>query len=492
MKTKLKLSRLIALILLGVLLSVQCAVNPVTGKKELMFFSEASEIELGKEVDAGLKEEYGIYYDPDLNKYIAEIGRKMAPLTHRPNLVYHFAVLDTEVENAFAAPGGYIYITRGLLAMVNSEAELAAVLGHELGHVNARHSVRTLSRNILFTVGLAVASELSEDIRDIAPIAYLATQLLFLKYSRSDEYQADSLGLEYATKASYQASEMIDFFNSLQRLTKDSGGPHLPNFLSTHPLTPRRITRIGEILNTPEYKAWMPGTSLQIKRNPYLQKIDGLVFGHNPRQGYVQGNVFYHPDMGFSFTFPNGWKVQNTPKKVNIGSTDGNVLLMLSAESITKNLDAQVAEQLTAVPNVQEISSSHDPVNGLEAYHKLVQVQTADEGTGKQKIIKVRLAGIKKGNLVYSFFAASETSFYGTYSRDIERTINSFTGLKVASQKDVAPQKVDVERVQTPQTLQQYLTLQGISRKSWDRIALINGLDLMSTLEIDQLIKIIR
>jgi len=492
MKTTFRSSRLLAFILLSILLLVQCAVNPVTGKKELMFFSEASEVELGKEVDAGLKEEYGIYYDPDLNNYIATVGQKMVSHTHRPNMVYHFAVLDTDVENAFAAPGGYIYITRGLLAMINSEAELAAILGHELGHVNARHSVRSLSRNILFTVGLAVASELSEDIRDIAPFAALATQLLFLKYSRSDEYQADSLGIEYSTKASYQASTMIDFFSSLQRLTKDRGGPHLPNFLSTHPLTPKRVTRISEILATPEYKAWIPASALQIKRNPYLQKVDGLVFGQNPRQGYVQGNAFYHPDMGFAFTFPTGWKVQNTPKKVNISSADGNALLMLGAESLTKNLDAQVNDQLSSVPNVQEISSSYDPVNGLEAYHKLVQVQAADEGTGKQKMIKVRLAGIKKGNQLYSFFAASEATAYSTYSREIERTINSFTGLKVASQKNIAPKKVTIERVQTAQTLQQYLADQGISRKDWDRIALLNGLELSSTLEINQLIKIIR
>lgn len=198
---------------------------------------------MGQEIDRGLRLEYGFYNDRHLNAYVRRVGESLVPYTHRPQLQYHFAILDTPVENAFAAPGGYIYVTRGLLSLLNSEAELAAVLGHELGHVNARHSARQMTRSILVTLGILIAGELSEDIRKITPISMIAAQLLFLKYSRSDEYQADALGLEYASKGGYSPREMVRFFNALQRLTVEAGGPHLPissrHTLSHHAASPK-------------------------------------------------------------------------------------------------------------------------------------------------------------------------------------------------------------------------------------------------------------
>lgn len=199
MKKYFKLNPFTLLILFTLtVILIQCAVNPVTGKKEIMLISENMEIQMGKEIDQALRLEYGLYNDPQLRNYVREIGQEIVPYTHRPHLQYHFEILDTPVENAFAAPGGYIYITRGLLAMLNSEAEIATVLGHELGHVSARHSARQMTRSILVTLGIVIAGELSEDIRKITPISMVAAQLLFLKYSRSDEYQADKLGIGYA------------------------------------------------------------------------------------------------------------------------------------------------------------------------------------------------------------------------------------------------------------------------------------------------------
>ena len=316
-----------------------CAVNPVTGKKEIMLISQDMEVQMGKEIDRGLKMEYGIYDDPQLNDYVAEIGQKIVPHTHRPNLEYHFAILDTPVENAFAAPGGFIYITRGLMALINNEAELATVVGHELGHVSARHSARMMTRAILFELGIALASELSKDFRKIAPISMIATQLLFLKYSRNDEYQADTLGVEYSLKTGYNPHEMVSFFTSLERRTESKGGSHIPNFLSTHPLTPRRIEKVKELLQGEAYSSQANLPQLAVERNGYLNHVNGLVYGENPQQGYVEGNVFYHPGMRFYFDIPAGWKVSNTPLQVTLASPDGKAVVLLKAENSSEGLD---------------------------------------------------------------------------------------------------------------------------------------------------------
>ena len=244
------LRRLVAILTLVALSgALSCAINPVTGKKEIMLIPESQEIEMGKSTDESIRQEYGFYEDPALTAYVEKVSRRIVPYTHRNKLEYHFAVLDTPIENAFAAPGGYIYVTRGLLAMMNSEAELATVIGHELGHVNARHSVREYSKQLLLTGGLVLGSVLSKDVAKVAPYLMVGLQVLFLKFSRDDEYQADSLGVLYSRNAGYSPSQMIPFFRSIQKLEeKAGGGTKLPNFLSTHPLTEKRIEEAQKML----------------------------------------------------------------------------------------------------------------------------------------------------------------------------------------------------------------------------------------------------
>lgn len=493
MRKTLKSIGLVFVLFLSLLVLHQCATNPVTGKKELMLISESAEIALGKETDLELQAMYGTYDDPQLNAYVAGIGQKLAPLTHRPHLKYYFSVLDTPVENAFAAPGGYIYITRGLMAMMNSEAELAAVIGHELGHVAARHSARSISRSIIFAIGLAIASELSEKIRDVAPFAALAGQLLFLKFSRSDEYQADSLGILYASKAGFQAGEMVNFFNSIQRLSGEQGGVRLPNFLSTHPLTPKRIARVQELIKLPEY----PTTPLLVERNPYLRKVNGLVYGDDPRQGYVENRTFYHPEMKFSFTIPNNWKVDNTPKQVQLTSADGKAIIMLSADNAAKDLDDYVDEKLTQLSKFNVLSQGFRDINGLRAFYKLVQTmteQSAKEGEKKTEKpdINVQLTGIKKDNTIFHFFAAAQAGDYPSYRRDIENTVASFSNLLDVNRMRKKTDKVVIKQIKSRQSLGDYLKALAVPQDKWKRIALLNGIEIDTILEPNRLVKAIQ
>jgi predicted Zn-dependent protease len=192
---------------------------------------------MGQATDQQIRQQFGIYESKGLNDYVNGVGQRMVPYSHRPNLQYHFAVLDTPVVNAFAAPGGFIYVTRGILALMNSEAELAVVLGHEMGHVNARHSVKRLS-------GLMLGSVLNKNVAKFAGLASVGMQLLFLKFSRSDEYQADSLGIQYARQAAYSPGEMLRFFTALENMSSESSSHKIPTFLSTHPMTSDRIAKV--------------------------------------------------------------------------------------------------------------------------------------------------------------------------------------------------------------------------------------------------------
>jgi predicted Zn-dependent protease len=486
----------VILIILTAVLLVQsgCAVNPVTGKKEIMLISESMEINMGKEIDRGLRMQYGFYDDPQLNAYVAQIGQQMVPHCHRPHLEYHFAILDTPVENAFAAPGGYIYITRGLMAMLNSEAELAAVIGHELGHVNARHSARQMSRTILFTLGIVIASELSKDFRKIAPISLIATQLLFLKYSRSDEYQADTLGVEYSIKIGYSAHEMVNFFASLQRLTESKGGGGIPNFLSTHPLTPRRIERIKEILQSEEYSQTGSPFQLKVERNGYLNRLNGLVYGNNPRQGYVQGNAFYHPDMRFYFSIPPGWKVNNTPRQVTMGSPGGKAVILLKAENTTDALDSYTKKMINKMSNPQVLREGYRNINGMNAYHSLASMLT-DTSEGERQTnqeLNVQISCIRKEGIIFTFFSAASQSDYPTYQYAINRTINSFNRLTSPGYLKQRPHRVTIRRSRQNQSLGNFLLTLGIPEKNWKQIALINGMEVGHQLSAHQLVKIIR
>lgn len=478
MRKKLFITSAIVTIVLSVIL-VQCAVNPVTGKKELMLYSEADEIAMGREVDQGIRKTYGLYDDPQLTAYVASVGRKLVPYSHRPHLKYHFSILDTAVENAFAAPGGYIYITRGLLSMMNNEAELAAVLAHEIGHVNARHSMRSMSRSLLFGIGLAIAGELSEDVRKFTPLAAIAGQLLFLKFSRSDEYQADSLGVEYSRKAMYNPGAMVSFFNSIQRLTVMKGGGGLPNFLSTHPMTKNRIDRVKAMLIQED-------TRLAVGKQPYLRKINGIVYGTNPRQGYVSANAFYHPDMRFAFTIPQGWQVENTPASVSLAPKDGNALVLFSAEKSAKQLDAYAKENLSNLSNPQLIRDNFRRINSFRAYETLFK--TPDEG----KMLKGKYTCIRKGDMIFSFLGFSTVNHFPNYKRNIEQVMASFTNLTDSRHINRKPLRVNVQKVVSSQRLRDLLERNRVPAERWEYISLINMLDTTATLKAGQYIKLIR
>ncbi|MDH3745482.1 MAG: M48 family metallopeptidase, partial [Acidobacteriota bacterium] len=220
--------------LLGVLLG-SCAVNPATGKRQLMLMSEAGEIAMGREAHPQIMASMGVYDDQGVQEYVAELGAELAALSERPNLPWTFTVLDDPAVNAFALPGGFIYVTRGIMTHLDSEAELVSVLGHEIGHVTGRHGAARMSKAQLMQVGLGVGMIVSPELQQFGDLAMQSMQLLFLKYSRDDERQADDLGLRYTVAGGWDAREMPEVFGVLKSVGEAAGAGRVPGWLSTHP-----------------------------------------------------------------------------------------------------------------------------------------------------------------------------------------------------------------------------------------------------------------
>jgi predicted Zn-dependent protease len=457
-----------------------CAVNPVTGKKELNLISESQEIALGKQTDIEVRQEYGVYADPEINAYVQTIGQALAVNTHRPQLPYQFAVLDTPVVNAFAVPGGYVYVTRGILALMGSEAELAVVLGHELGHVNARHSVHRMSEMMLVQVGLAVGSALSQTFAQVAGLAGVGVQLLFLKYSRDDERQADALGVEYSRKGVYNPGEMVAFFGSLEKLGDLSGGQALPGFLSTHPLTGERIENVKKMLTAEDQK-------LEVKEKPYLRRIDGLVYGEDPRQGFVEGGNFYHPEMAFSFAIPSGWKVVNTPTQVMLSSPDEKAALVLQAEKTTEDLPGYVQKKAGQIEGSQFVADDDLKVPGLASFHQIYRVDQQQGGR-----INLRLSAIRKGGMVYTFSAVAGSSDFSRFNKEFRRTAQSFAPLRDPAFLNRRPRLLRLIEANGSQTVQEIFSKAGMNKDIWPAVAILNGMEIGAKPPQGQLVKIIR
>ena len=304
-----------AVIALGILAAigavVGCATNPVTGKSQFSLVTQEQEIQLGKEGYQAVLQEYGAYSDAKIASYVDSIGHKLASVSHQPNLEWHFTVLDDQVVNAFAMPGGYIYISRGILGYLNSEAQLAGVLGHEIGHVTAKHTAARMSQQQLAGLGLGLGGVFSRTFQRYSSVAQEALGFVFLKYSRDDETQADQLGVDYATKAGWDPREIPMTYVMLRRVGEQAG-QRIPSFMSTHPDPGDREARTRELA-----KAAAAGkTGLVIHGREYIRHVDGLVFGTDPTQGYFEGTTFIHPGLATQMTFPTGWKTQNTHEAV--------------------------------------------------------------------------------------------------------------------------------------------------------------------------------
>lgn len=442
-----------------------CARNPVTGKSELSLVSESQEIQMGKEAAAQVAQTIGFYNDAKVQSYVAEIGQRMAAKSERPSLPWEFHVVDDAAVNAFAIPGGFIYVTRGLMGAINSEAELATVLGHEIGHVTYRHSVQQISKAQLAQLGLGIGSILSSDIARFGQLASAGLGILFLKYGRDAENQADQAGFRYALEQKYDVEEMPKVFVTLSRLSEAGGsGGKLPEWLSTHPNPENRIQRIEKMLDTLK----VDPSTLTEDRDDYLRHVQGMTFGEDPRQGYFEGTQFYHPQMRFQLHFPDGWKVQNMPTAVASLSPNEDAIIQLGLAGETP--PRQAAQQFLSQQGVQAGEASTSDINGLPAASSYFQAQTQD-GT-----IQGIVSFISYGGKTFGLMGYTPAGKLSTYDRVFQGTIRSFSELRDRSKLNVEPARIELVKVPRQMTLEEF-NKQYPSSAPIEQLAIINELE---------------
>ena len=466
---------------LAILWTASCATNPVTGETELMLLTESSEIQLGRQTHKQIRQTYGFYEDPALNQYIEQLGQQVAEGSHRSHLPFEFKVLDTAVINAFAVPGGFIYLTRGILAHLNNEAEVVGVIGHEIGHVAARHSAQQYTRATFAQIGLGLGTVLSEEFAALSAAAQFGVQMLFLKYSRDNERQADRLGVEYATRAGYDAAEMANFFHTLDRLHPSSGAGILPDWFSTHPAPEKRVSTVRALAIQQARIHGLSPQHLHVNREVYLEQIDGLVFGEDPRQGYRDEDMFYHPELRFYFPVPSAWQLNNSPARVQMTNPDKSAAIVFFVD--TERSPAEAAQEFVAGTEATVLTSESTTVNALPA-----RMLIADIGSGQQTL-RVSSFFIAYDENTYGFVGFCSPKIFAHYLPTFKKTMTGFAPLSDPQRIDVSPDRIRIFRTERAITLRNALTTQGVDEDQLETTALLNGKELNDRMPANTMLK---
>ncbi len=455
------IARAATALLLGTALST-CARNPVTGKNELSFVSESQEISMGREYAGQVAQEMGVYPDSGVQAYVSRLGKELAAGTERPKLPWTFTVMDDPTVNAFALPGGFIFVTRGILTHMNSEAELATVVGHEIGHVTARHSVQQMTRQQIAQIGMVAGAIASDKIAQNLGLISQVVGVLSLKYSRDDESQADGLGFRYSLNDGYDVRKMVDMFAVLQRISAQAG-QRIPEWQSTHPDPGNRI----EATKARLARVTVPLDGTKVNRDQFLRTIDGMVFGDNPRQGYFKGTQFLHPDLAFQLDFPQGWKTQNQPSAVVGQSAKGDAQVQLGLAGQAAPSDA--LQQFLGQQGITPGRTSQTTINGNPAALAPFSAQNQDGST-----INGLAAYISYSGTTYQLLGLTNQAPQ-VYDPTFRAFVGSFRRLTDPAALNIKPNRLSIVKVSRAMTLSEF-NRQYPSVIPIETLALINGM----------------
>ena len=444
-----------------------CATNPATGQRQLSFVSEEREIAMGQENDAEIRKEMGSYDDPALQQYVTTVGMKLAMNSERPNLPWHFTVVDTPAINAFALPGGYIYITRGILAYLDDESQMAGVLGHEIGHVTARHSVNQQSKSTLAQIGIIGGAIFAPGGAAAAEAASSGLGLLFLKYGRDDEAQADQLGVRYATRAGWDPAGVPRMLVTLGRIEEASDSKGVPNWLQTHPPADDRVQRVQAAVREAEGTAQKFTTD----HDGYLKHVDGIVWGDNPNQGIVRGSSFLHKGLRFAFDFPSGWTLQNGQTAVVAKQPGGRSLMVL--EPVRRPAGRTIDDvAIISMQNAgfRQIDGAPTTVNGLQGY--LGTYVGVSQSLGR---VQARVLHLRHDRDVYLIAGLAPVDDYPNVVGEFSKSLQSFRGLSPAEAESIQPNRVGLYTARSGDTWQSVAEKQSKGIIKPTTLAIMNG-----------------
>lgn len=445
-----------------------CAVNPATGRQSFTgLMTTADEIRMGREQNPQVLEAFGgAYKDPALAAYVNRVGQSLARHSERKDITYTFTILDTPIVNALALPGGYIYVTRGLLALAGNEAELAGVLGHELGHITARHHAEAHGRELLAGLGLTILGAVA------GSQAAQGTQLLaaaFLRsYTRQQEYEADLLGIRYMAAAGYDPDAMATFLGKLQEWTnlqaKILGRPASSerlDYLSTHPNTVDRVRQAMAAANVKAPKEWIVG------RDSYLDQIDGMLYGESPSQGIIQGRNFIHPVMRIRFEVPAGYQLFDTQRAVfAIGPEPSQIVFdtaRIPAGVSVEEYVRQGALQLK-LANTRKLN-----LRGFEAAEASGIVRT-NRGSMELTIAAIRA----NSNAVYRFRFLTASG--GGAAKVAAATLGTFRRMSAQEAAAIKPLRLRIVTVKRGESVSSLAARMGFESYRTDRFRVLNGL----------------
>ncbi|MBI10345.1 MAG: peptidase M48 [Rhodospirillaceae bacterium] len=460
-----------------------CAVNPATGERDLILVNPSEEKQIGlKEHPKILAQFGGVYDDPNTTGYVASIGERLAATTETPSLGFTFTLLNSPIVNAFALPGGFVYISRGLMALAGDEAELAGVLGHEIGHVVARHSAQRQSQAMLAQLGVGLLGTVAG--RESTQLAGTVAGLYLRGYSRNQELEADMLGVRYMRRAGYGVNAMASFLERMRANSRleaqiaDRSPDEVDQFdiTATHPRTVDRVQRAVSLSGGP--------SGGQRLRKTYLDTINGMVFGDGPEQGYVLGLRFAHPKLRFEFSVPKGFKLQNRPDQVVGTSKQYKAAIFLSAapKPYQGRMTGYLANVWARGARLNDLEAI--TINGLEAATCWFR---ARNNTAVYRLIAIRFAAQQIFRL--AFMAAPSTM--KQLSGSFQRSTYSFRRLTPARAKALKPKRLRVVRISPNDTIANLSTRMAFDRFRQERFVTLNGLKEADPLATRRLVKLV-
>ena len=470
------------LVFLFLILSLSgCAVNPVTGKQDFVVLSEEQEIQMGREYNAQILRQYQIYEDEKIQNYVQSIGESLAKKSHRPNLIYRFTVLDSPEINAFALPGGYIYINRGLMAYMSSEEELAAVLGHEIGHVTARHSVRQYSQAQLMGV-LSAAIEINSG-RTAGDLANLASGALLSGYGREMELEADDLGAQYIYQDGYSPQGMYDVLAVLKdqeiysKKVAKQRGIEPRNYHGVFASHPSNDKRLQEILDNVSQN-FVKGTNKS--KSNYLAMIDGMVFGDSQKAGVTRGNEFFHGPLNLYLSSPENWEIINNANSLIFNAPFGEATLQVTLEDLNFVESPEDYLKRFVRNTTDEEVLMIDGLSGFTA-------KTYRSGR------TTRMAVIFKDDKAYQFIAylKDRGGDFSSYDLQFMNIIKSLRSLTEKELKYSQPLRIKTYKVRQGETYESIAATSSITLNAEDQLRLLNGDYPDKELAVGRVIKIV-